>query len=226
MAPDVIVTAAVKRVMTALALAWSFGCAAHTSLAPVGAGRLVPNLGLGGPIVAAFGTHVPIPYVTAGADYGLGPRLNFTGDLHLLPLAYQVVGLDAGVTWFPLAASGGRPTVGIQPRVFAFASIKSGVSRRALFYPVTSISAAWLGSGLYVGSDIAGPLPKPDYDAEAPSFLVSPFVGRRWKVGGFFLVTEVKWQAANVRSDQMAIEYIHVGGHGGLTPLISLQRGF
>src|SRR6185295_1571109 len=74
------------------------GCAAHTSLVPVGAGRMVPNVGFGGPIVAAFGAYVPIPYVTVGADYGVSSRINLNGTLHVLPLAYRVAGVDAGFT--------------------------------------------------------------------------------------------------------------------------------
>jgi hypothetical protein len=202
------------------------GCAAHTGLAPVGLGRTIPNAGFGGPIVSAFGTHIPLPYMTAGFDHGLGSRVNFSGDLHILPLAYEIAGLDAGLTWFPLLAAANRPTVGLQERLFAFASFRGGVSRRLFGFPVTSFSAAWPRSGWYFGSDLAGPLDDGDYDAASPRWLFSPFIGRRWTIGGFYLLTEVKWQGANVRSDQLAVEYLPIGGHGGLTPLFALQKRF
>jgi hypothetical protein len=203
------------------------GCAAHTSVVPVGSGKLVPNVGLGGPIVAAFGAYVPIPYLTMGADYGLGSRVNLNGTLHLLPLAYQVAGLDAGVTWFTPAGSGKRPQLAIEPRVFAFASFKSGVSERLLAYPAAAVTATWGSARLfYLGSDLAGPLPKGDFDPEAPSFIWSPFFGFRWTVGGWFLLTELKWQGANVATHQLAVRYLRVGNNGGLTPLLAIQRRF
>ncbi|MBI4501362.1 MAG: hypothetical protein HY700_09395 [Gemmatimonadetes bacterium] len=204
-------------------------CAAHTSLAPVGSGRLVPNAGLGGPIVGAFGAYVPIPYMTAGADYGLGRRANLNGSVHLLPLAYQVMGLDAGLTWFPRAGSQSGPQIGIQPRIMMFGSVKSGVSSRLRIYPMISVSSSWQRErrSLYVGADLAGPLPQQDFDAEGASFIFSPFVGRRWNVGrGLFLLTELKWHGANVETDQLAVRYVRVLGHGALTPLFALQRSF
>jgi hypothetical protein len=202
-------------------------CTAHTSLVPVGSGKLVPNVGVGGPIVAAFGAYVPVPYVTAGADYGLGSRVNLSGTLHVLPLAYRVAGIDAGLAWFTAPAAGRRPQIGIEPRIFAFSSFKSGVSERFLIYPAISVSATWGSRRLfYAGSDVAGPLPKADFDTQAPRFIWSPFFGFRWNLGGVFLLTELKWQGANVATNLLSVRYVRLGNNGGLTPLFAIQRRF
>lgn len=205
------------------------GCAAHTSLAPVGQGRLVPHVGIGGPLVEAFDTHIPVPYLLVGADYGLRPDVNLNTAVHLLPLAYGVAGLDGGIVWFPIDNDGWRPTIGVGPRLFAFASTKTDMDERFLVYPAVSASAAWAGGPgvFYTGADAAVPLDEPAYDDEARPILLSPFVGYRWNVGRrHALLTEVKWHGANVRTDQVVTGYTALGQHGAVTPLLALQRRF
>jgi len=45
-----------------------FGCAAQTNFDPVGRGNLNGNFSIGGPIISAFGTRIPVPYLTIGAN--------------------------------------------------------------------------------------------------------------------------------------------------------------
>jgi len=205
------------------------GCAAHTNLAPLGLGRLAPNIGIGGPIVEAFGTHVPIPYLLAGADYGVSGSVNANAAVHLLPLAYGIAGFDAGAAWFPLRNDGWKPTVGLGPRIFLFASLKRDVESRFFLYPAFSASASWrTGPGLlYMGGDLAVPLSRPEYDEEAEPVIFSPFAGFQWNIGGrFALFTEIKWNGANIETDRLAAKFTAVGNKGAVTPLVSIQRRF
>lgn len=214
--------------------AWCFGlllsgCAAHTRLEPLPAGKLSPHASVGGPVVAAFGTRVPVPYLTAGADYGLASRLSLSGNAHLLALAYGIAGLDGALVWFPWEGSGYRPTVGVEARFMAFASLRGQVDGRFIAYPVFSTSASWrLGSGLlYAGAHLAGPLPRPQYDPSPERFMWSPFLGYRWALGErYALLTELKWHGVNIRSDQLAVSYLHPAGRGALTPMVAIARRF
>ena len=201
-------------------------CTARTALAPIGRGHLAPSVSLGGPIVEAFGTRVPIPYLAVGADYGLSDAANASATLHVLPLAYGVVGADAGATWFPVQGDGARPTVGLGARLAAFASLKGDVEDRFMAYPIVSGTAAWQAGRhtLYAGTDVAVPLSRMTYDEEPSAVLASPFVGVRWALGRRLrLSTELKWQGANVASGDAATTYVPVGGHGALTPLFALS---
>lgn len=205
------------------------GCGAHTSLTPVGKGQLAPSVSIGGPIVEAFGTHIPIPYLMAGTEYGLSDAVNLGGQAHLLPLAYGIAGVDVGATWYPLLNRGWQPTLGLGPRLFAFASLKEDVEERFFVFPTVSGSAAWAaGRGLfYTGADLALPVSQPDYDAEAASVVFSPFAGYRWDIGRrHALLTEVKWHGANVGTNDVATNYTAIGGRGAITPLFALQRRF
>lgn len=210
--------------------AWALtGCAAHTGIEPLPAGRLAPHVSFGGPIVEAFGSRVPIPYLAAGANYGLGHGLNLGANLHLLPLAYGVAGADAAVAWFPTRHRGWRPTLSLEARFLAFASMRGEAAERFLAYPVFSASAAWgAGAGLlYGGSNLALPLAPQDFDPDATRLIASPFVGYRWSLGErYALLTELKWHGVNVQTDQLAVSYLHPGGRGALTPLFALQRRF
>jgi len=206
-----------------------FGCAAYTSLEPVGTGRASGNLSLGGPIISAFDTRIPVPYAAAGLNYGLSEQLNLNSNLHLLSLAYKIAGMDAGLSWFPTLNDGWKPTIGVSPRILAFMSLKSDVSSRFRIYPLVTASALWKsGKGdLYTGMDIIMPVTEPDYNEETVSAIVSPFAGYRWPLNNqYSLLTELKWMGANVESNQLAVEYVPINGHGAVTTLFSLERRF
>lgn len=222
-------TARLAPLLIAAAMLAIAGCAATTSIEPVGEGRIRANAGFGGPIVAAFGTHPPIPYLSAGGSYGLDDRLDLDGQLHLLSLAYSIAGLDAGATWYPLLNSGWAPTVGISGRLMMLASLKGGVEDRFRVYPIVGSTAAWrLGSGmLYTGFNMAVPFTSPDYDTASAPVIFSPLVGYRWRLGeSTHLFTEIKWHGANVRTDQLAAEYLHPFGNGAIAPFIAITWDF
>jgi hypothetical protein len=206
-------------------LALLAGCAARTTIEPVGKDNLRLNGSLGGPLVAAFGTYPPIPNLAVGATYGLDDRLDLNGTVHLLPLLYSLAGMDASIVWYPLLNDGATPTVSLQPRLMAFASFKSGVEDRVRVYPALSSSAAWkLGAGMiYAGFDLTVPISQPDYDSDAASFILSPLAGYRWDAWKTTrLYFELKWHGANIRTNATA-EYINPGGYGALSPFIGID---
>jgi len=206
-----------------------FGCAAHTNLEPKGEGEFSASFGIGGPIIEAFETNMPVPYATVGGEYGITGKMDANATVHLLPFAYKVAALDAGVTWYPLLRDTWQPTIGLQPRLLIMASLKQDVPERVKFYPAFSVSSAWgVSAGvLYIGCDVVGTFAARDYDDDAARMLLSPFLGYRWNIGeDLYLFTELKWQGANVRSDQLAVEYLAVGRHGAVTTLFSIQRRF
>ncbi|GIW51718.1 MAG: hypothetical protein KatS3mg081_1073 [Gemmatimonadales bacterium] len=103
------------------------------------------------------------------------------------------------------------------------------MDERLIAYPVFSTSAAWrMSSGLlYAGTHLAGPLPRPEYDPTPERFMWSPFAGYRWSLGErYALLTELKWHGVNIRSNQLAVSYLHPWGRGALAPLIALTRRF
>jgi len=212
-----------------LSLILLFGCATHTSLEPVGKDNVSANLSIGGPIVKAFGTRIPIPYATVGVDYGLAARFDLKGDLHLFSLPYKIFGFDFGSTWYPCLNKWKLPIIGIQSKLMTLMSLKSNVDERLKIYPIISTSAAWkLSKGLiYLGSDITIPFSSSNYDDEATTTLFSPFFGYRWSIGKHTsLFTEIKWHGANVQSSQLAVDYLSLNNYGAITTLFSIQRNF
>jgi hypothetical protein len=204
-------------------------CAAHTNLEPTGKGKFSANFSIGGPIVTVFGTKMPVPYATAGGSYGLNNKYDLNGNLHLLPLSYNIFGFDFSSTWYPVINNGKIPTIGIQPCFLTFISLKSHINERFKMYPIVSGSAAWnVKRGLiYTGTNIAMPLSLSDYDEDASHTILSPFVGYRWTTGRrTYIATEIKWHGANIRTDQLAVECIHLRNHGALSILFSIQRIF
>jgi hypothetical protein len=183
----------------------------------------------GGPIVEAFGTRVPIPYLAAGMDYGATSTLNVGFNAHLLPLAYEIAGGDVSAAWFPVTAGDSGVNVGLEARLLIFALLKGGVAKRFFSYPVVSATIAGpMGSGFaYAGTNLAFPAERSEFDPQASRQMLSPFIGYRWSLGTrYALLTELKWHGANARSDQLAVSYLHPAGHGALTTLFALVRRF
>ncbi|MFH0882235.1 MAG: hypothetical protein V2A56_04545 [bacterium] len=204
------------------------GCAAQTSLEPLGKGNTHANVGFGGPIIEVFGTHLPVPYLTAGVVTGVSERVNGAATLHLLPLAYEVAGLDLSTSWFPILQEQRKPTIGLQARLMGFVSLRSGIGDRFRIYPMVTPTLAWRkGSRLYYGgSDLVLPMTLPDYDSQSVKAIFSPFLGVKWRLGSnLWLSTEMKWQGANAQSDQLAVKYLPVAGHGAISTLVALEWG-
>ena len=93
------------------------GCAAQTNITPIGQGELNGHASFGGPIIEAFGTRIPIPYFTAGATCGLSNQINLGGNLHLLPLAYELFGMDAATGERHTTPGCGRAAATRRPRI-------------------------------------------------------------------------------------------------------------
>ncbi|MFC2150446.1 hypothetical protein ACFLQV_02970 [Calditrichota bacterium] len=205
------------------------GCAAQTSLTPLGRGNTTANLSVGGPMLTAFSNKIPVPYTVLGINYGMSERANVTGNLHIFPLAYKIAGLDLGLSYFPVENEGWKPTFGVQQKIMIFGSLKSSVASRFRFYPITSPTFAWKQKhGLfYTGFDLVPLLFNADYDNQPPRIVFSPFIGHRWQVWKRTgLQLELKWHGYNIRSDEMAVDYQTFGNRGALTPFISFDRRF
>lgn len=206
-----------------------FGCSAHSNLTPVGKGNIDVAVSLGGPFIPIAETKIPTPYLAFGANYGISENINVDANLHITSLFYQINGLDFGATWFPSLNDGFIPTWGIQPRLLFLTSFKSDVNDRFRIYPLVSTSSAWqLGDGLiYLGFDFILPLTEPDYDRESVDVILSPFTGYRWELAkNLRLISELKWLGANVKSNQLAVEYIKIGGYGAFSIMLSLEKSF
>ena len=142
---------------------------------------------------------------------------------------YHIAGMDVGPTWFPLLNDGATPTIGIQPRILALASLKSEIENRVRLYPVISGSSCWLykKGTFYTGFDLTIPVTQPVYDDKASSFIFSPFVGYRWNLGKKTkLFTELKWHASNIASNELVVEYLNLANKGAISTIFAIERSF
>jgi hypothetical protein len=90
-------------------------------------------------------------------------------------------------------------------------------------------SAAWeIGQGhVFTGFDMVVPLSRSDNDDEAVHIILSPFAGYRLNLSNKTrLLGHVKLQGANVKSNQLAVEYISVADRGALSLMFTIERRF
>jgi len=178
---------------------------------------------VGGPLVAAFGTYVPIPNAAVGARYGVSGDWDLDANVYLLPLAYHLIGFDVGMAWYPVDTD--VATLVLEPRAFALISFKEDVNDRIRLYPAISAtySTEHDGRRLYAGIDVAVIPRASRYDPERAFAVVTPLVGCRWELGrGYRLLTELKWLGVNIESNA-TVDYVNPGGLGGLAPAFGLE---
>ena len=198
-------------------------CAPRMALDPAGKGAVRPNISVGGPMVSAFGTYVPIPNLALGARYGITSNTDLGANVYVLPMAFQMGAIDAGAIWY--FGVGENVKLALEPRCLVFISLKPGVSHSPLVYPaMLATMSEPLGSGRgYFGLDVVPLLYGSDFDLDPPAMAVSASIGYRWELGaGYRLTTEVKWIGFNIRTDA-TVEYVHPLRYGAIAPLIGLE---
>jgi len=170
------------------------GCAAHSSLEPIGQG----NTGL-----SVGGIGYPL-YPTVELRYGVTDWMDVGGGIHLSPLLDDGFGGDLKATIFPFGTAPEksytqaywliRPTFGLQ---FGYTHVAYPFDADPLMIGRITPTLAWptpIGS-LFTGADFAiveTPIERisipfigtgPDID---PIYMINPFLGHRFKLSDTF----------------------------------------
>lgn len=189
------------------------GCGAHLRTLPTGAGQVQANASIGGPLVDAFGTTIPVPYLMTGATYGLTNRISVHGDLHVTSAAYKFFGFTPGITVFPgVEFWSWTPSFGADVLVFSDL-------RDCRLYPEFTLAAARRSAGRWTHY---GGLHNTLQTADSPRYLVSVFAGTSCRVGRLRSYIELQWLAANQDNRWTPVGYHGLARRGALAPQVGL----
>ncbi|MFN8570798.1 MAG: hypothetical protein U0132_02000 [Gemmatimonadaceae bacterium] len=207
---------------------WSFAAVTLVALSAVGCSATLPvrtlpahesrwTLTVGGPVVPQHVATTIIPYVTAGAMYGMTDATTLSGSAHLLTAAMGVAGVDGGVAHRLSTQDGVRPEFTGQAQLYVFHG--SGSTRA---FPGVTGTASWrLGMRTlgYVGSNLTTQFSGEERLIVSPSAGIQRDVGRR-----FILQLETRWMAANIDTHSGLMEgESSISGHGGVALLLGVQ---
>ena len=197
------------------ALQFVTGCTATEPIRVLSRGQSEWTASVGGPIIPHHAPTGIVPYVVVGKMWGRSDDVTMSADLHLLPAAFGVAGVDVGMARRLMAARGARPEITGQALFYAFAG--PGGAR---LYPNLTGTASWEpapGTLLYGGTAVTFQFTGPSAAIASPLVGIQRDFGRRW-----VLQLEGKWMAANVDMHSGLLEGENsISGHGGL----SLQLG-
>lgn len=205
---------AMMRIAALLALAVCAGCAPQMRNLPLGAGRSQVNAAVGGPLVDAFGTTIPVPYAVAGVTHGAGERVNLHADLHLTAAAFRFLGVTPGVTWYPDLPLG--------PWVAAFGADALLFSdfAEARLYPEVAVTVTHTRAGRW--RPYAGFYNTLQFSKE-PRYIISPYVGVSRSLGRWQPYVEMKWLAAGDDNRLTPVTYHGIGERGALATQFGLS---
>jgi len=185
------------------------GCGAQMRNLPVGEGRMQASASVGGPLVNAFGTVIPIPYAMAGATYGITDRLDAHADLHVLAAVFKFMGLTPGLTYFPKL-----PVDRWVPSVTADVLLFSDFTAKRAYPEITAAIAHPIGTRWvpYAG------LHNTFQFSHHPVYISSLYAGTSYRMGRVNLYGELQWLALNRDNHLTPVDYHGIGEHGALSP--------
>jgi hypothetical protein len=179
---------------------------------PVGAQKMQVNASIGGPMVDAFGTTIPIPYGLVGATYGISNSTEAYLDFHATAAVFKFLGVTPGVVYFP-SVHWGR----MVPALGADALILSDFDAARL-YPELVTSAAYRLNGRwtpYVAFRHTFQL------SSIPHYIPSAMAGTSFRRGNMQYFFELQWLSLDRDNRWTPVDYHGVSHRGAL----SLQLG-
>ncbi len=168
------------------------GCGITQPVRPIEEGTTEIVASFGGPIIPFASIAIPVPYLNAGALYGIKPNLTLYGNAHITALLFKDVGLDAGFSARLLPEHGIRPEITLNGRAYFFWDAFRGNTTR--LYPMGTLTASYEVSErslFYFGADNL-------YQMKTSDLFVSSFVGYSFPIGeSTVMQIESKWLAMN-----------------------------
>jgi hypothetical protein len=197
----------------------SFHCGVTQPVRVLDEGKTQLSGSLGGPFIPLSSTTIPVPYLNIGIIHGYSENMTVSGNLHILPILFGDVGLDAGVATSIVKQKEIVPEVTAKALVMVFSDFRNGVHSR--IYPQISVNASYLlgsSSLAYVGADNV-------FQTSTPHFLLSPFVGFQFPLGSRWIgQIETKWMAANIYTARGILEgQTNISNYGNTSLFIGLQ---
>lgn len=190
------------------------GCGHATRVRPVQKGAVALRAELGGPLGRVEGNLIPLPLATVGAGYGMGPRWDLEGNVHLTTALFGVAGLDVGSTVLLLEPNGARPALAATARLHGFTNFEDFRAWAEL-----TPSVSWdLGervipyaSGTVLAQFAGGP----------PLFAVGG--GAVVRLGKSSLQLEARWYQPGYESRNLPAAWVGVGGQGAFGFVVGYQ---
>lgn len=204
------------------------GCGTLNTARPLGKGERELGLTLGGPLVHAMGTVLPVPNALvegrAGVGTVAGNNLDLGGGVNLTGLAFgdfAVEGSAAYQLW-----SDDRWGVSAANRIF-FATNVFDTTKPSEAHGFWALDRLDLTGSAKLGTELVYAGLSEDLDFGAPRLLLAPFVGV--ELGGKGPVRfqlESRWLALNRAQRSEAISWVNAGsGAVAVTASVALRFG-
>ncbi|NUN70143.1 MAG: hypothetical protein HUU02_10580 [Bacteroidetes bacterium] len=201
-----------RRLLILLPLSILIGCGVTQPIRTIPAGEVHLTGSFGGGIIPFGGIAIPVPYLTAGAQYGYSDAFTVFGNGHLTAALFKDVGLDLGGAYRAVRQEGIVPELTLAGRGYFFWDAVRGSTTR--LYPSLSAAASYQLSErslLYFGTEGL-------YQQSTSDLFLAPFAGYTFPVHErWVLQLETKWLAANKDMRHGIFEgAASVGGYGNV----------
>lgn len=176
-------------------------------------------LSLGGPVIEAGGAAFPAPYLNAGYARGVTDAVTAEANLHVTPLLFNDLGLDAGAAARLVRARGSVPEVTLKLQGMFFTTFNASPS--SLFLAHANLNASYLigqRTLVYAGTEHT-------YQFSPSSYYFTPLIGVQLPVSSAMdLQLESKWMAANRFTGHGIFEgFGSVNEHGSIGLFFGVQ---
>jgi hypothetical protein len=204
-------------------------CSTVRQVRPLDEGESALGISLGGPITQVGKPYIPMPLISAAYYRGvIDKKLDVGGGLHLTPLLFGTLDLEAGVNVRPFLSEGIRPGLLVAPKAFFMTDFTPASFR---FYPELGLSAFWEVRNnwyLYTGLDNWFELAstRSDGNPQPNNWLIAPHLGLDMGNQTWQFQIEAKLYTPNLPNTGKPTKNIGIGDHGVWGIFLGLNRTF
>ncbi|HHG85447.1 MAG TPA: hypothetical protein ENJ82_11935 [Bacteroidetes bacterium] len=212
-----------------LALIGMQACAPSRYIRPLEKGEKAISVTLGGPLFTNFGYPMPIPLTTVTGAYGIKEDLTGFAALHPTSAGFGVIQMDLGISKAFLRPAGWKPGFTASPILGFAADVWEGHFK---LWPQLDLNAWWeygerkhfVYAGLSSWFELAG---KRAHSEPQPQVILPGFqIGNTWSFGSVDYQLEIKASNISRNSGKATIEWVGIGGNGGVGIYLGVTKRF
>lgn len=219
----------IRAALFAVFIASLWSCTPTRYVRPLAEGEKAIQGSFGGPLLKNFGPPIPVPFITAGAGYGLKPNTTVFGNFHVTSALFGTMQLDLGATQGILKPNGWAPGLSASAVANAAFDIHEGHFK---LWPQLDANAYWeygekrhfgyVGINTWWEPRALAHASEPGIQLVVPGMQVgNTFAGKSWDKS-----LELSWRNFPKPSTDAVVDWAALGGLGAVGFHFTITKRF
>jgi hypothetical protein len=215
--------------LTTVALSIMFlSCSSIRHVVPLKQGESRISVSIGGPVTKIGESFIPLPFVTAGYNYGLKYNLDIESGINITSLFFGITNIDAGINWHPVVPLLMRPGMYVSLKGVITTNFEKNGTR---LFPVNDLGIYWLlfkHQYIYSGIESWVELHDVRYDGNIQKnhLLINPYIGYILEYKTWQYQLEGRVYTPNIPNKGRAVKNKGMGDYGIFGFFLGVSKSF